>query len=207
MAFLGTYLVYGRRDPGLSIDAPAVWNYEPGQTVRVVCYTNAHAARLLLNGKPAGDVLERDDTKGIIAWDIPYSAGTLAVEALDAEGRTVATERIVTSGRPYALRASSDISELSEDEPLAHVTVEVVDENGNIVPLADNMVSCRINGNARILGVEGTGNHDMSDPRDHNRRVSGGRLLVYVERTGEGKATLSFSSPLLKSATLALPSR
>ena len=87
------------------------------------------------------------------------------------------------------------------------MVVEVTDEDGNIVPLADNMVSCRIDGNARILGVEGTGNHDMSHPRDHRRRVSGGRLLVYVERTSPGEATLSFTSPLLKSATITLPSK
>ena len=207
VAFLGTYPVHGRRDPGLSIDAPAIWNYEPGQTVRVVCYTNAPAARLLLNGKAVGSAMERDDTKGIIAWDIPFTPGTLSVEALDAEGRTAATDKIVTTGRPYALRASSDIAELSETEPLAHVVVEVTDEDGNIVPLADNMVSCRIDGNARILGVEGTGNHDMSHPRDHRRRVSGGRLLVYVERTSPGEATLSFPSPPQKPATITPPSK
>ncbi len=205
VAYIGSYPWHGDREPGLSIDAPAIWNYEPGQKVRVVAYTNAAAARLLLDGKEFAPLRERDDKKGIIAWDVKFVPGTLEVEALDAEGHKVADDRIVTTGRPYALRAYSDLKELTAEHPLAHVVVEVVDEAGNMVPLADNMVACRISGGARILGVEGTGNHDMSHPRAIQRRVSGGKLLVYVQRTADkGEAKLTFTSPLLKTASLNL---
>lgn len=207
VAFLGTYPLFGgRRDRGLSIDAPALWNYEPGQKVRVVTYTNAHSAKLLLDGKEFGPETERDDAKGIIAWDVEFVPGTLEVEAFDENGTIVATDRLVTTGLPYALRAYSDIEALTAENPLAHVVVEVVDENGNMVPLADNMVSCRNSGSAYILGVEGTGNQDMTHPKSMHRRVNGGRLLVYVERTeGDTPAKLTFTSPMLKSAELIIP--
>ncbi len=90
VAYLGTYEVAA--NAGLSIDAPAVWNYDDGTPVRIVCYTNAAAARLLLNGKAVADTKQRDDSNGIIAWDIPFAAGKLEVEALDADGKVIATD-------------------------------------------------------------------------------------------------------------------
>ena len=144
MAYLGTYEVAA--NAGLSIDAPAVWNYDDGTPVRIVCYTNAAAARLLLNGKAVADTKQRDDSNGIIAWDIPFAAGKLEVEALDADGKVIATDCPKTTGLPSALRASIDADEAG----LAHIMVEVVDDQGNIVPLADNMISCRVDGGATL---------------------------------------------------------
>lgn len=53
------------------------WNYETGQTIRVVCYTNSPQARLELNGKVVGETKAKDPRNGIVYWDIPYEAGTL----------------------------------------------------------------------------------------------------------------------------------
>lgn len=196
VAYLGTYEVAA--DYGLSIDAPAVWNYDDGTPVRVVCYTNAVAARLLLNGKTVADTKQRDDSNGIIAWDIPFAAGKLEVEALDADGNVIATDSLKTTGLPSALRASIDADEAG----LAHIMVEVVDDQGNIVPLADNLISCRVDGEATLLGLEGTGNSDMSHPKANERRACSGRALAYVQRDVAGKATIHFSSPLLKSVSI-----
>lgn len=197
IAYLGSYETAS--DQGLSIDAPAVWNYSEGTPVRVVCYTNAEAARLLLNGRQVAETKPRDDSNGIIAWDMPFVAGKLEVEALDADGNIIATDRLVSTGLPSALRASID----ADEDGLAHVLVEVIDSEGNTVPLADNMIRCSIEGDARLLGLEGTGNSDMSHPRASERRASSGRVLAYVQRTGDNsKATIHFSSPLLKSASI-----
>lgn len=204
VAFLGSY-ARGEADPGLWIDAPAVWNYSDGQHVRVVCYTNAPFARLLLDGKPIGEQKARDDKEGIIAWDLAFAPGRLSVEALGDDGNVIATDELVTAGLPCALRVSSDINELDTNNPLAHIIVEVIDSEGNLVPLADNLISCNIAGNASLLGLEGTGNHDMTHPAARERRVCNGRLLAYVTRgQGSGDATISFSSPMLKSSEISL---
>ena len=52
-------------------DAWDIWNYDEGQNIRVVCYTNAPQARLLLNGKVVGGMKPYDEKTGIIYWDIP----------------------------------------------------------------------------------------------------------------------------------------
>lgn len=207
VAFVGAYPHHGDEDPGLWIDAPAVWNYDAGQKMRVVCYTNCHSARLTLDGWEVGALALRDDMAGMIFWDIPFAPGRLAVEAFDAEGILVASDSIVTTGRPYALRASANTTTLTDGCDVAHVVVEVVDEEGNVVALADNMVDCRVEGGCRLLGVEGTGNSDMSHPRATVRRVCNGRLLVYVARGEEGgTSTLRFTSPLLQPAELKVES-
>ena len=84
---------------------------------------------------------------------------------------------------------------------MAHITVEVLDENGIVVKLADNNIRCEVEGPARLLGLEGSDNSDMGNYRDNLQRVYMGRLLAYVGSVGEtGRVTVRFSSPLLKSA-------
>ena len=186
----------------VSPDAPDVWNYEAeGTEVRVFCYTNCPQARLLLNGKEVGEMKPREDKEGIIFWDVPYTPGQLKAEACDAQGNVQATYVISTSGRPYQIRAVVDKAEIGAVNHVAHITVEVLDEDGNVVKLADNNIRCEVEGPARLLGLEGSDNSDMGDYRDNLQRVYMGRLLAYIGTTGEtGRVTVRFTSPLLKSA-------
>lgn len=203
VCYIGTYLLPDRPQHRrwLSPDAWDSWNYEPGQTVRVVCYTNAPQARLLLDGRQVGVMQPRPAESGIIHWDIPYQPGLLVAEGCSADGQPVASYSIRTSGRPYALRVTADRTNLSAQKAVACLTVEVVDEQGTVVKLADNDIACRVEGPARLLGLEGSDNSDMSDYTAHHRRVFHGRLLAYIQTTGEaGEVRVRFTSPLLQGA-------
>ena len=201
VTYIGTY----PKHDWVSMDAWDLWNYEPGQLIRVVCYTNAPQARLLLNGKEVGQMKPYDDKSGIIYWDIPYQDGELRAEGCDATGKVLSSYAIKTSGRPYALRATVDKEVLSTDKATAHVTIEVVDEQGTIVKLGDNDVTCQIEGPARLLGLEGSNNGDMSDYTDNHHRAFHGRLLAYIRTTGEkGEIRVKLTSPLLKGAEVVL---
>lgn len=204
VAYIGTYPV-PRRGNWLSIDAWDIWNYEPGQEIRVVCYTNAPQARLLLDGKEVGAMKPYDEETGIIHWDIPFEPGRLTVEGCDKDGNVMADYTIASSGRPYSLRVTSDTDRIDTSSPIAHLTVEVLDEEGNVVKLADNEISCHVSGPARLLGLEGSNNSDMSDYTDNRHRAYHGRLLAYIESTGkEEPVTISFHSPLLKGTQIIL---
>ena len=204
MTYIGTYPV----KPGhgwLSMDAWDSWNYAPGQLIRVVCYTNAPQARLLLDGKEVGPMKPYDDKSGIIYWDIPYQDGELRAEGCDESGKVLSTYTIKTSGRPYALRATVDKEVLSPEKATAHVTIEVVDEQGTVVKLGDNEVTCEIEGPARLLGLEGSDNSDMSDYTDNRHRAYHGRLLAYIQTTGQkGEIRVKLTSPLLKGTEVVL---
>ncbi len=214
VTYIGTYPIinnprfnarFGNR-VRLSAEALDTWNYEEGQNIRVVCYTNAPQARLLLNGKEVGEMKPYDAETGIIYWDVPFTEGKLVAEGCDENGNVLSTYAITTSGRPYAIRVSTDRTVLDGDCTIAHITVEIVDENGVMVKLADNNVTCRIEGPAKLLGLEGSNNTDMTNYRDDNHRVYNGRLLAYVQSAkGEtGKAVVKFTSPLLKGAEVEL---
>lgn len=195
---------YPKRDE-LSAHAQDIWNYEPGQEIRVVCYTNAPQARLLLNGEEVGTMKPYDDATGIIYWDIPFEEGTLTAEACDSSGRVLTDYTLRTTGRPFAVVAWADRDTLSADRATAHVYVEVVDDNGLPVRLADNEITCTVEGPARLLGLENGSNTDMSEHRDNRQRVCMGRLLAYIQTTGEpGDIRIVFTSPLLHKAEVSI---
>ena len=75
----------------------------------------------------------------------------------------------------------------------------MVDEEGTVVKLGDNEITCTVEGPARLLGLEGSDNSDMSDYTDNRHRVYHGRLLAYIQTIGgEGPVKVKFTSPLLK---------
>lgn len=190
----------------LSAEAMDTWNYEDGQNIRVVCYTNSPKARLLLNNKVVGEVKDKDDAVGMIYWDIPFAAGTLVAEGLNEKGDVESTYNITTSGRPYRIIATAEESTLEGKGSVAHVVVQIVDENGVIVKLADNDITCRVQGAGKLLGLEGSNNTDMTDYTDNHQRVHNGRLLAYIKSTGSGEIRMQFSSPLLKGCELTIKS-
>ena len=193
----------GARPRGDTTDAWDSWNYEEGQPVRVVCYTNAASAALFLNGRQVGARQDYDRETGIIGWDVPFSAGTLRAVGYDADGKDVSSYEIKTCVRPYALRVSADKETLTPGG-VAHLTVEVLDDNGNPVPLADNEITCTVEGPARLLGLEGSDNRDMGDYTDNVQRAYRGRLLAYLRATDAGTVTVRFRAPLLQGAEVRL---
>lgn len=205
VSYIGTYpRRHGRAF--LSMDAWPVWNYDEGTPVRVVCYTNSPQARLLLDGKVVGETKPYDDTTGIIYWDTTFAPGELTVEGLDKDGEVESTYTIATSGTPASLRAGADTEVLTDQRPIAHVVVELLDSEGRLVTLGDNEIVCRVKGPARLLGLEGSSNTDMSDYTDNRHRAYHGRLLAYIEGTegAEGDVEISFESPLLKGTKVSL---
>ena len=213
VTYIGTYSTRSRgpRRGGLTIpvstEALDTWNYEEGDKVRVVCYTNSPQARLLLNGKEVGETKPYDDRNGVIYWDIPYEAGTLVCEGLSKDGKVESSYSIATSGRPYKITAVADKTTVEGKNRIVHITVQVKDENDVLVRLADNNIRCDVTGAGRLLGMEGSDNTDMGNYRDNRQRVFNGQLLTYIRTTGEGDIKVKFTSPLLKDAEVTIHSK
>lgn len=215
VCYIGTYPAVTRRgrnggDGAVPVSAEALdtWNYADGQRIRVVCYTNSPKARLMLNGATVGEVKAKDARNGVIYWDIPYSEGTLTAVGVSEDGKDEASYTIHSNLRPCSIRARFDNQRIDGTDAgaadvkangLNHLLIEVVDDNGNVVRLADNNITCRIEGPARLLGLEGSDNTDMGNYRDNQQRVHNGRLLAYIaNQSRSGKVTIHLSSPLLK---------
>ncbi len=218
VAYVGTYPIWPQRNEGngqgqrrqrrnvFSIDAADNWNYREGANVRVVCYTNQPQARLLLNGQEVGEPRSLDDATGMIHWDIPYQQGTLKAEALDANGAVTATYVIKTDGKPVAL----NVTDLTDEglasgadkkkATLLQLLVNLSDEEGDIVKNADREITCHIQGDAELLGMEASNNSDMSDYTDNKQNSFRGSILVYVRKKSEKPVTLTFTADNVKQA-------
>ncbi len=184
MTYIGTYPVSaGHESDAPSIDAIDDWNYSDGQLVRVCCYTNAAAARLLLDGKVIGERKPYDDNTGIIFWDVPYAPGNLCAEGLGADDKVVSSCLIPVSGDVVDVKTVSDKTVLNRQGDVAHVMIEALDGNGNTVTSCGKTVSVTVGEGLRLIGLETGDNCDMGNPKSSSRRLYRGRLLAYVQAT------------------------
>ena len=120
------------------------------------------------------------------------------------EGDVVCTKEICTASEPAAIRVSVDRNTIFADaRDVAHVTVEIVDNGGNLVPIADNLIRFDIKGQGRLIGV------DNGNPADHDsykipqRRAFNGMALVIIQSIRQpGKINLTASSDGLNGASI-----
>jgi len=217
MAYIGTYPIGNAKKSGinadvlsqleaqdgnenqqLSMDAWPIWNYSENQLVRVVAYTNAAKARLLLDGREVGKTKPYDQKTGIIYWDIPFKAGKLSVDAMDVNDKILAQYFIQTTQRPNALIASL-VGETKPKSGVYQIELQAIDANNNPVIGADDLITCTINGNAHLLGMESGNNADMTSYIDNEHRLFHGKMIVYISKPeSNNKVKISFTSPWLQ---------
>jgi beta-galactosidase len=202
VAYLGTERV--PKDDRKSIDAWPVWNYELGTPVRVLCYTNAAQAQLMLNGKPIGQPRPYDHETGVIAWDLTFEPGRLEVIGLNAQGTETCRSTLVSSGAPASLRVSAHQPVIARADGVAIISLQVVDEAGVQVMDSEQEVACTIDGPGRLLGLEAGNNRDMSDYTDAVHRVYRGRMVAYVQALEAGEVRVRFNTPGLPEASVTL---
>ncbi len=198
MIYLGTYPLVNEKD--ISKDAWSIWNYEEGQKIRVVCYTNASKARLELNGKVVGETKLYDEKTGILYWDIPFTSGKLEAVGLDKNDKEVSRYAINSTQQPFELTIADKNSTISKDKGVAKIMVQVKDQNGLPVMLSDNEVTCTISGPGTLLGLEAGNNSDMTDYTDNVQRVFHGHIAAYIQANGDSTEPIKvkFTSQWLK---------
>ena len=198
VAYVGT-TIPPRGGRGYQPGAQPMWNYRDGMEIAAVASFNTPYARLVLNGKVVGEERPYNSDTYMTSWVIPYEKGTLTVEGLNEEREVVTEYTLKTTGRPDSIVAQVDNDEISCNRGVAQIEIQIVDENGLPVFLADNKIQCMTFGPIRLLGLESGSNSDMTDNKARSKRVHNGRLVAYVQATGEpGRAGISFTSAWLK---------
>lgn len=203
MIYIGTYPTR-RFERSPNINANPLWNYPDGTMVRVVSYTNCEEAQLILNGEQIGTRKKDDDDIGVIYWDIPYEPGKLEVIGYNG-GQEAARYVIETSKRPHAITASAYKNNISSNRGVAQIEIQIVDQDGKPVFFSDEEITCVTDGPVRLIGLEASNPRDMGDYTNNRLRVHHGRMIAYVEATGEpGDATIRFTSPWLEEAVVTI---
>jgi beta-galactosidase len=174
------------------------WNYETGDTVRVICFTNCDEAELTLNDKVIGKRQKHNTDTGFNYWDIPFEPGVLKAVAYTGNAK-ISEDLVLTTGYPVALKSAVLNGQAAQKEDVTMLTVTIVDASGNRVYLADNKVTCKISGPGRLLGMENASYYHSLNMDDHVLACKDGQLLVYIQATDDkGEITAEFESPLLE---------
>ena len=179
------------------------WNWTEGQDVDMWCYYNqADEVELFVNGKSQG-IKSKDDNHLHVSWRVKYEPGSVKVVARKA-GTVVAEKEIRTAGTPSMIRLTPDRNILKADgTDLSFVTVEILDAEGNICPLADNLVRFEVEGNLFIAGVDNGSQTSMERFKDNKRKAFNGKCLVVLQNNGKtGAARLKAISEGLKEAVV-----
>ncbi len=150
-----------------------------------------------------------------LTWTVPYEAGTLEVKAYDEDGNIVATDSVTTSEAPYTIQAKADRTVLAADgSSLSYIECTIVDEKGNMVPDAGNLVKFDVQGDAvSIFGVD-NGKQESTElykygnveSNSHSERSAyNGKVLVILKSNKTaGDAVLTISSDGLKPVQTAI---
>ncbi len=197
-------------DQGAVIQSES-WNWTDGDSVKVVCYTNADEVELILNGKSLGTQQNaKDDSwrRNRPEWDIVYRAGKLEAVARSG-GKVVARDRIETSGKATKLTLTPDNAGWKADGlDLQHVRVLAVDSKGHRVRGAEGQLRFEVEGPAEIVATDNGNNYTDELAVSHSRKLYEGSALVILRSTGEtGKVTLTVSSDNYKTQKLTLQTR
>jgi len=179
------------------------WNWTAGKVVDVWAYYNqTDEVELLLNGKSLGIKHKAGDDLHV-QWRVPYEPGTL-VAISRKDGHEVLRKEIRTTSKPAKIILQADRSHIkATGKDLSFITVKIVDERGDIVPYADNLVKFELTGDATIAGV------DNGDPVSHEpfkayqRKAFHGLALAVVQGTVKpGQVTLKATSDGLASSSI-----
>ncbi len=174
-----------------------------GDMVPVYCYTNADEAELFVNGKSYGKRVKGKDftTIGVdirryepktynspyrLSWEVPYQPGNIKVVSYK-DGKQVGEKRINTAGKPAKIALSVDRKTIDADgKDLAYVTVKILDKQGNLCPLANNLVFFKLKGAGKIVGVDNGNPISLESFKDSKRKAFNGLALAIIN-SNEGE--------------------
>ncbi|OYP39610.1 MULTISPECIES: glycoside hydrolase family 2 TIM barrel-domain containing protein [unclassified Prevotella] len=170
------------------------WNWLDGEQIDMWCYYNqADEVELYINGKSHGVRRKADSHQYHVMWRVTFEPGEVKVVARK-DGKEVRQQTIHTAGQPHHLQLSIDY----QGKNTTFVKVEVVDENGNRCPWAENQVF--FDTDATIIGVDNGNQTSLERFKDNKRKAFFGRCFVVLD----GHGTLTAKSYGLPTATIKL---
>ena len=198
------------------------WNWEghEGQIMQVACFTNCEEVELFVNGKSYGKKATEFPRRGVnpswasydpgkhfattadlhLTWDVEYQPGEIKVVG-KRDGQTF-EDVIRTASVPAQLRATVDRPSFRAiPSDVAHVTIEVLDKDGNLCPLADNQVRFSVKG-GRLIGVESGNMTDLSSVLASERKAWSGKCLAIVAADHPGPVIVTAQAVGMPASTV-----
>lgn len=166
------------------------WDFNEGQVIDVRACTNLPCVELFVNDVSQGRqrIDHAHGSKLLGEWQVRYQPGTIRAVAYDDEGRAVAWDSHISFGDSRKIRLTPDRESLRAGSgELCFLTIETLDEKGNLVENAADYVQVDVSGNGRLLGLDNGDSTDYDSYRSRCRKLFSGKLLAVVgagEKTG-----------------------
>ncbi|SBV97374.1 glycoside hydrolase family 2 TIM barrel-domain containing protein [uncultured Dysgonomonas sp.] len=180
------------------------WNWKgmEGQTMRVNVYSRSPKVRLYLNDKLIGEK-ETDKENYTATFDVAYTPGILRAVNLDKNKET-ATSVLKTTGIPASIRLTADRETIKADKnDLSYVKIEIVDEDGDVIPDATLPVNIKCTGNGSVIAAGNAAYDDMKSFRSLNPNTFRGKAIAIIQPDeSKGEINLSVSAEGLPESSI-----
>lgn len=185
------------------------WNFPEriGQVTPVFVYTSGDEAELFLNGQSLGRKKKEPYTYRLRWEDVVYAPGELKVVAYK-NGKEWAVDEVKTTGNSSRLKLDVENQTIKANgEDLAFVTVAVTDKDGNRVPTANNVISCRLEGDGEIVATDNGDATCLITFSEPARPAFNGLFLAIIKAKRNAKGTLKLvvESEGLETASVKIP--
>jgi beta-galactosidase len=183
------------------------WRGAEGKPLQVRVFSRAPMVRLMLNGKVVGEQ-KIADTSITAVFEVPYQPGTL--KAVNVEnGKETAAFELKTAGAPKRIRLIADrINIKANRNDLSYITVEVVDENNQVIPNVEVRVQFSVEGAGELAAVGNANPKDVASFHKPERKTFNGKCLAIVRPNGKaGVIKLKAMSNGLATAQITIISR
>ena len=156
------------------------WPGRVGQITPVHIFTSGDEAELFLNDISLGRK-KKGPGEYRLRWDsVIYQPGVLRVMTYK-NGTAWAADTVRTAGNAARLQLTPDRSKIKADgKDLSFVTVSVLDNNGYMVPAADNRISFEISGPGEIVATDNGDPANLESFASKERKAYSGLALVIV---------------------------
>ena len=170
----------------------------------VEIYSNCETVELFLNGKSLGSKPRPADASSR-NWEVPFAPGTIKAVA-SSGGRILATHEMRTAGPPARIILTADRDRITNNwDDLSHLTVNVVDADGVLVPGADNLIEFKVTGPGFVAAVDNGDNSSHELFQVTSRRVFQGQCIAMIKtRASTGHLVITATSPGLRSGLINL---
>ena len=185
------------------------WNWKGSEDkpLDVRVFTRYPAARLYLNGSLLEEkaVSTEQKTKYTALFSVNYQPGELKAVGIES-GEEKESVIIRTTGMPANIRLTPDRAQIKNSRnDLAYIRIELIDEDGLIVPDADGQVQLSISGQGEIAAAGNASPTDMESFRSLAPMTFHGRALAIVRPVGKpGTIVLKAAAEGLPEASLAI---
>ena len=183
------------------------WPGREGEITPVYCYTDAPEAELFVNGKSQGRISKRQDSRldrYRLRWnDVTYQPGELRVVAYNADGSVMGEQKVLTAGKPVALRMdvecpSSDHTTFKADgatlkadhttlkadgADLAFITVSLEDANGTFCPTLSDDITIEVTGEGVFEAACNGDATSLQSMRQPTMKLFSGKAIFVVRST------------------------